>query len=70
MVIHAVVHVERDSQRGIVVGKGGQRIREIGVRARAAIGELLGCPVHLKLHVKVSRDWSRGERGIRDMGYE
>lgn len=70
MVIQAVIHVERDSQRGIVIGKGGQRLKSIGQKARAAISQLFGVPVHLKLYVKISQDWSRGERGIRDMGYE
>jgi len=70
VVIDAVIYVERDSQKGIVVGKGGSRIREVGERARASVSELLGCPVHLKLLVKVSRDWSRDQAGLRDMGYE
>ncbi|WP_428264038.1 GTPase Era [Haliangium sp.] len=70
IVMGAVIYVERDSQKGIVVGKGGQRIKEVGQRAREAISQLFGCPVHVKLHVKVADNWSRGERGIRDMGYE
>jgi GTP-binding protein Era len=64
------VFVERESQKAIVVGKGGSRIKKIGELARQAISELVGCPVHLKLFVKVSKDWSREDRGIRDMGYE
>ncbi|HKE17416.1 MAG TPA: GTPase Era [Kofleriaceae bacterium] len=70
VVISAVVHVERESQKGIVVGKGGQRIKAIGTAGRAAIAQLLGCPVHLLLHVKVSPNWSSGAGGLRDMGYE
>jgi GTP-binding protein Era len=70
VVIGASVFVERESQKGIVVGKGGARIREVGQRARAEIGNLLGCPVHLKLHVKVDPEWSQGAGGIRRMGYE
>ncbi len=70
VVISAVVHVERESQKGIVVGKGGQRIKAIGTAGRAAIAQLLGCPVHLVLHVKVSPDWSSGAGGLRAMGYE
>ncbi len=70
VVIEAVIFVERDSQKGIVVGKGGARIREVGLQARRAIAELLGCEVHVKLYVKVATDWSRGEGGIRRMGYE
>jgi GTPase len=70
VVISAVVHVERESQKGIVVGKGGQRIKAIGAAGRAAISQLLGCPVHLLLHVKVSANWSSGAGGLRTMGYE
>lgn len=70
IVIEAIVYVERESQKGMVVGKGGHRIKAVGERARKAISQLFGCPVHLVLRVKVSADWSRGDRGIRDMGYE
>jgi GTP-binding protein Era len=55
--IHQQILVERDSQKAIVLGKGGSRIREIGAAARAAISELTGKPVHLILHVKVKADW-------------
>lgn len=70
VVISAVVHVERPSQKGIVVGKGGQRIKAIGAAGREAIAQLLGCPVHLLLHVKVTPNWSGGAGGLREMGYE
>ena len=70
VVISAAVCVERASQKGMVVGKGGQRIKQIGERGRARISQLLGCPVHLRLFVKVVENWTRGKRGIRDMGYE
>jgi GTP-binding protein Era len=70
VVIDAVIYVERDSQKAIVIGKGGARIRAVGEKARAAISELLGCPAHVKLFVKVSRNWSRDARGLRTMGYE
>jgi GTP-binding protein Era len=70
VVIDAVIHVERDSQKKIVVGEGGRMIKEIGTRARAEIGKLLGCPVHLKLFVKVDPDWTRSDRGLQRRGYE
>lgn len=70
VVIDATIYVERDSQKGIVVGKGGRRIKEVGQHAREAISQLLGCPAHVKLYVKVATNWSRIERGIRQMGYE
>ncbi len=70
VVIAATIFVERESQKGIVVGKGGQRIKAIGEAGRGAISQLLGCPVHLLLHVKVAPNWSRDGGGIRSMGYE
>lgn len=70
IVIAAVVWVERESQKAIVIGKGGHQIKKVGERGRAALAELFGCEVHLKLHVKVSADWSQKPRGVRDMGYE
>ncbi len=67
--IAAVIVVERDSQKAIVVGKGGARIKQLGIDARAAVAQLLGCPVHLALHVKVVPDWSQGDRGLHRLGY-
>lgn len=68
--IGATIYVERESQKRIVVGKGGARIKEVGQRARLEIGKLLGCEVHLRLFVKVEPAWSSGEGGLRRMGYE
>jgi GTPase len=67
--IGAVIVVERDSQKPIVVGRGGQRIRELGIAARAALGEALRRTVHLSLFVRVEEEWSRGEAGLRRLGY-
>jgi GTP-binding protein Era len=69
-VIHATIHVERASQRGIVIGKGGQMVQEIGTRARKDAEQLLGCPVELRLHVDVTPGWTRDPAGLRKMGYE
>ncbi|MCA9678187.1 MAG: GTPase Era, partial [Myxococcales bacterium] len=69
VVIGAIVVVERDSQKAIVVGKGGARIKQIGIAGRQAVAELLGCPVHLTLHVKVMPDWSDADRRLRELGY-
>ena len=55
--VSASIYVERESQRGIVLGKGGARIKAIGSAARHELAELLGRPVHLMLHVKVAPDW-------------
>ena len=63
--IHQQILVERASQRAIVLGRGGERIKAIGSAARAAIGELLGRRVHLYLHVKVSEDWGE-DRALYD----
>jgi len=67
--IGAVIIVERDSQKAIVVGKGGSRIRELGIAARQAVGQALGKTVHLSLFVKVLAEWSRGERELIRLGY-
>lgn len=68
--IRASVVVERDSQKGIVIGRGGQMLKRIGTRARAEIGRLLGCDVNLRLFVKVESGWTRTVSQIREMGYE
>lgn len=68
--IHQQILVARDTQRAIVLGKGGARIREIGSRARAEIGEQLGKKVHLFLHVKVKADWMEDRGVYRDMGLD
>jgi GTPase len=65
-----VIHVERDSQKRIVVGEGGRMVREIGTRARAEIAKLLGRPTHLKLFVRVDPEWTRTQMSLRRLGYE
>jgi GTP-binding protein Era len=67
--ISATVLVERDSQKAILIGKGGARLKEIGTRAREQIEKLLGCKVFLQLHVKVEKDWTQTARGLRRAGY-
>jgi GTPase len=70
LTLNAVILVERDSQKAIVVGKGGSRIRELGIAARAAVASALGYKaVHLSLFVKVLAEWSRGERELKELGY-
>jgi GTP-binding protein Era len=68
-VIYAVVYVERDSQKGIVVGKGGAMIKRVGEEARADLERLLGNKVWLDLNVKVKKDWRRDAAQIRRFGY-
>lgn len=67
--IHARIIVARQSQKAIVIGKGGSMIKTIGTRARQDLRKLLGCPVHLALHVAVEENWTRNERLLRDLGY-
>ena len=68
--IHQQILVARDTQRAIVLGKGGSRIKEIGARARAELKELLGVPVHLYLHVKVNPRWEEDRGLYRDIGLD
>ena len=67
--ISATVLVERDSQKAILIGRGGARLKEIGTKARQQIEKLLGCKVFLQLHVKVEKDWTQTSRGLRRAGY-
>ena len=68
--IHQQILVARASQRAIVLGAGGARIREIGARARGQLGAMLGVAVHLYLHVKVKEDWDEDRMVYRDMGLD
>ncbi|MDX1622555.1 MAG: GTPase Era [Gemmatimonadota bacterium] len=69
LAIRATVYVERESQKGIVIGKGGSKLKAIGARARRAIEALVGEPVYLSLWVKVRKKWSRRESDLRFFGY-
>jgi len=69
VVIGAVIYLERESQKHIVLGKGGAKIRDIGRAARLQIETLLGCRVYLELFVKVSKNWTRSEARLREFGY-
>ncbi len=68
-VIHATVFVERDSQKPIVLGAGGARLRSVGTAARREIEALLGGRVYLDLHVTVLKDWQRDPRQLRRLGF-
>jgi GTPase len=67
--IHANLYVERDSQKGIVIGHRGSRLRDVGKRARLQIEALLGTPVYLDLHVKIAKDWQRDPKQLRKLGF-
>jgi GTP-binding protein Era len=68
--IHQQILVARDNQRAIILGHKGERIKEIGSKARAELAELLGRPVHLFLHVKVKANWDEDRGVYRDMGLD
>jgi len=67
--VFASLIVERDSQKGIVIGHKGERLREIGTAARPRIAELVGQPVHLDLHVKVVKEWQRDPKALTRFGF-
>lgn len=67
--IFATIHVERDSQKGVVIGKGGAKLRQIGTAARSEIQRMLGARVYLKLLVRVQKNWSQDSRALRRFGY-
>ena len=67
--IFASLVVERDSQKGIVIGHKGARLKEVGTAAREQIKALLGTPVHLVLHVKVLKDWQRDPKHLNRLGF-
>ena len=68
--IDALIWVERDSQKGIVVGKGGSMLKTVGRSARIDISRQLGVPVHLELWVKVKNNWANNEKDLQSLGYE
>jgi GTP-binding protein Era len=67
--VHAILYVERDSQKGIVIGKGGARLREVGTAARGQIEKLLGTKVYLDLRVKVAKNWQRDPKQLGRLGF-
>jgi GTP-binding protein Era len=68
--IRAVIHVERDSQKGIIIGAKGRQLKEIGTQARQEIERLVGGKVFLELFVKVTRDWSKDPKSLKELGYK
>ncbi len=67
--VHAILYVERDSQKGIVIGKGGARLREVGTAARAQIEKLLGTKIYLDLRVKVAKNWQSDPKQLGRLGF-
>jgi GTP-binding protein Era len=67
--IHATIHIERDSQKGIIIGKKGSKLKKIGEDARKEIEALVGTKVFLKLFVRVQKNWSSDTKALRNFGY-
>jgi GTP-binding protein Era len=67
--IHALIWVERESQKSIVIGRGGEALKAAARGARLAMQELFGCPVHLEVWVKVKKSWSSDEAALASLGY-
>ena len=67
--VHASLYVERDSQKAIIIGHKGSRLRDVGITSRAQIEALLGTRVHLDLRVKVAKDWQQDPRQLRKLGF-
>ena len=67
--VHAILYVERESQKGIVIGKGGARLREVGTAARLQIEKILGTKVFLDLRVKIAKNWQRDPKQLGRLGF-
>jgi GTP-binding protein Era len=67
--VHANIYIERPSQKGIVIGPKGARLKDVGTKSRRHIEALLGTPVFLDLHVKVAKDWQRDPKQLRRLGF-
>jgi GTP-binding protein Era len=67
--VYATIHVERDSQKAIVLGKGASRLRDVGTTARKQIEVLLGTPIYLDLRVTVAKDWQRDPKQLKKLGF-
>ena len=69
LIIRAQLYVERDSQKGIIIGHGGERLKAVGAEARAGIERLLGRKVYLDLHIKIAKEWQRDPKQLGRMGF-
>ncbi len=67
--LYVLLYVERESQKGIVIGRGGARLKDVGTRARRQVEALLGTRVHLDLRVKVAKDWQRDPKQLQRLGF-
>ncbi|MFD4407809.1 GTPase Era [Nocardia sp. NPDC058499] len=67
--VHALLYVERPSQKAIIIGKGGARLKEVGTNARQQIEHILGTRIYLHLHVKIAKDWQRDPKQLGKLGF-
>ncbi|MFI6364338.1 GTPase Era [Nocardia sp. NPDC050630] len=67
--VHALLYVERPSQKAIIIGKGGARLKEVGTNARKQIEHILGVRIYLHLHVKIAKDWQRDPKQLGKLGF-
>jgi len=67
--IEATIHLERDSQKGIIIGKDGSKLKRIGTESRKKMEHMLDTKVYLKLFVRVQKNWRRDTRALRKFGY-
>ncbi|MGB3304052.1 GTPase Era [Gordonia sp. (in: high G+C Gram-positive bacteria)] len=67
--VHAIIYVERDSQKGIIIGHKGSRLKQVGTAARTQIEKLMGTRIYLDLHVKVAKDWQRDPKQLGRLGF-
>jgi GTP-binding protein Era len=67
--VHANIYIERPSQKGIIIGPKGKRLKDVGIKSRKQIEALLGTPVFLDLHVKVAKDWQRDPKQLQRLGF-
>ena len=67
--IHARIHVESESQKGIIIGKGGSMVKKIGEAARVELEKLFGIHIYLELQVKVDKNWSKDAKALKKLGY-
>ena len=68
--INAVIYVERDSQKGIIIGQGGKMLKKVGIEARKDIEAFFDKKVFLELFVKVEKDWRNKDKDLKDFGYQ
>ena len=67
--IHVTLHVERDSQKSIIIGPQGSRLKAIGMRARGSVENFLGAKCYLGIHVKVSKEWQKDAKALKKLGF-